>query len=257
MRKELPEANARSKRSRTRTIDQSGCGGTGGMLAFCFPLSAMRSNFSVAAMSLMVKICGITRLEDARVAVDAGADALGFMFYEPSKRFVKPENAARIIAGVAASVDRVGVFVNADEDTVRCAIEVSGINVIQLHGEEVPGFCEKFGPLKIWKAFRVENEESLAGVRRFNNVDAWLLDSYVKGSHGGTGETFNWDLAIKAKENGRPIILAGGLVPENIGEAVRKVRPYGVDVSSGVESAPGIKDAGKIRAFIRAAKAAL
>lgn len=205
-------------------------------------------------MSLMVKICGITRLEDAQAAVEAGADALGFMFYEPSKRFILPEKAAEIIRNISSSVDSVGVFVNSDEDTVRHAVEVSGINVVQFHGEEFPEFCEAFRPLRIWKAFRMENERSLDLVRRFRNADAWLLDSYVKGAHGGTGETFNWDLAIEANTNGQPVILAGGLVPSNVGEAVRKVHPHGIDVSSGVESEPGIKDADKIRAFVRSAK---
>jgi len=205
-------------------------------------------------MSLMVKICGITRPEDARAAIDNGADALGFMFYEPSKRCITPENAAKIIASVPSTVNRVGVFVNADEETIRHAVEVSGINVIQFHGDELPEFCERFRPLKIWKAFRMENADSLKLPRQFDQADAWLLDSYVKGAHGGTGETFNWDLAIEAKEGGQPVILAGGLVPENVANAVHQVRPYGIDVSSGVESAPGVKDAGKIRAFVRAAK---
>jgi phosphoribosylanthranilate isomerase len=196
-------------------------------------------------------------MDDAQAAIEAGADALGFMFYEPSKRFITPENAAKIIASVPPSVDRVGVFVNADAEAIRHAVEVSGINVIQFHGEEAPEFCERFRPLKIWKAFRMENEKSLEAVRRFKTADAWLLDSYVKGAHGGTGETFNWDLAIDAKKNGRPVILAGGLVPDNVGEAVRRVQPYGIDVSSGVESAPGIKDPDKIRAFIRSAKGEL
>lgn len=207
-------------------------------------------------MSLMVKICGITRPEDARAAIDAGADALGFMFYEPSKRFITPETAAKIIANVPPSIDRVGVFVNADEPAIRTAIQKSGINVVQFHGEEFPDFCEKFRPMKIWKAFRMENEHSLTVVRRFKRTDAWLLDSYVKDAHGGTGETFNWDLAIKAKEEGRPVILAGGLASGNVGEAVSKVQPFGVDVSSGVESAPGIKDADLIRSFVYAAKTA-
>lgn len=207
-------------------------------------------------MSLMVKICGITRMEDAQAAIDAGADALGFMFYKPSKRFITPGEAAKIIDHIPAHIDRVGVFVNADEETIRDAATLSGINAAQFHGEEFPDFCEQFRPLKIWKAFRIENERSLDVVRRFDKSDAWLLDSYVKGSRGGTGHTFNWDLAVAAKDNGRPIILAGGLTPGNIGEAVSKVQPFGVDVSSGVESSPGLKDAGMIHSFVKAAKGA-
>jgi len=205
-------------------------------------------------MSLLVKICGITRLEDALAAVEAGADALGFMFYEPSKRFITPEQAAGIIANVPSSIRRVGVFVNADEPTIRRTANVSGIDVIQFHGEEFPKFCESFRPFTIWKAFRMENEQSLDVVRRYRDADAWLLDSHVNGVHGGTGETFNWNLAIEAKKNGRPVILAGGLNPANVGQAVREVQPYGIDVSSGVESAPGIKDRDKIRLLVNAAK---
>ena len=195
-------------------------------------------------------------MEDAQAAIDAGADALGFMFYEPSKRFITPDDAAKIIEHVPDDIDTVGVFVNADEQVIRSTVKASGVNAVQFHGEEFPEFCEQFRPLKIWKAFRIESERSLQVVRKFPNADAWLLDSYVKGSHGGTGHTFNWDLAVDAKDGGQPIILAGGLTADNIGDAVAKVRPFGVDVSSGVESSPGIKDAHMIQAFVKNAKGA-
>lgn len=199
-----------------------------------------------------VKICGITRLEDALGAVTAGADALGFMFYEPSPRFIGLEAAAQIIRQLPPFVARVGVFVNADEATVRQVIAATGIDTLQFHGDEAPEFCARF-PLVTYKAFRLRDAASLDDCRRYPGM-AWLLDSYGPGQHGGTGATFNWDLAIEAGKLNPHIILAGGLTPENAAEAVRRVRPFALDVSSGVESAPGRKDAAKVRAFIARAK---
>ena len=204
-------------------------------------------------MLARVKICGITRLEDALAAVAGGADALGFMFYEPSPRFIRPEAAAQIIRQLPPFVARVGVFVNADEAAVRQAVAASGIDTLQFHGDEPPEFCARFA-LTTYKAFRLRDPSSLENCRRYPNM-AWLLDSYVPGQHGGTGATFNWDLAVEAKKLNPHIILAGGLTPENAAEAVRRVDPYALDVSSGVESAPGHKDAGRVRAFIAAANA--
>lgn len=204
-------------------------------------------------MSLLVKICGITNLADAQAAVDAGADALGFMFYEPSARHITPAAAREIIAQLPPRVAKVGVFVNASAETIRRIAAECGLDTLQLHGEETLEFCAQFAPLKVWKAIRVRDESSLGALPDYK-TDAWLLDSYVAGQKGGTGEKFNWELAIAAKDLGRPIILAGGLTPENIATAVRQVRPFGVDVSSGVESGPGKKDAAKVRAFIMAAK---
>ena len=205
-------------------------------------------------MSLKVKICGVTNLEDAIAAVDAGADALGFMFYESSARNVSIKVEAEIIRQLPPFVAKVGVFVNAADESVRRAIGESGIDTLQFHGDETPEFCRRFSPLKIYKAFRMENLESLRALPGYR-TDAWLLDSFVEGKPGGTGAKFNWDLAVEATRLGRPIILAGGLTPENVGGAVRKVRPFAVDVSSGVESAPGQKDHAKLRRFIAAAKA--
>jgi phosphoribosylanthranilate isomerase len=147
---------------------------------------------------------------------------------------------------------RVGVFVNPLEDDVWRAINEVGLSLLQFHGEEPPELCTQFGVMSM-KAFRVQNQESLAQLERYP-TDAWLLDAYSTKGLGGTGDTFNWDLAVRAREFGRPIFLAGGLTPANVAEAVRHVRPFGVDVSSGVESAPGRKDAEKVRAFIAAAK---
>lgn len=205
-------------------------------------------------MSVRVKICGITRLEDALAAVEAGADALGFMFYEPSPRHIGFGAAGEIARQLPPFVARVGVLVNPTEEWVRRAIEGGGLDTLQFHGEESPEFCARFA-LKQIKAFRIRNENSLLACHRYPGR-AWLLDSYVPGQLGGTGATFNWELAAKAKESNRHIILAGGLTPENVAAAVRQVRPYGVDVSSGVESRPGQKDAERMRAFVRAAKKA-
>ena len=203
-------------------------------------------------MSVRVKICGITSADDARAAVGAGADALGFMFYEPSPRCVTPEQAAAIIAKLPTHVAKVGVFVDADEAAVRTTAAMAGLDTLQFHGSEPPEFCARF-ELRTIKAFRVKDSGSLGKLPDYE-TDAWLLDSYVQGVPGGTGERFNWDLAVEAKRLGRPILLAGGLTPENVGEAVGQVTPYGLDVSSGVEAAPGRKDAAKVAAFIASAK---
>ena len=203
-------------------------------------------------MSVRVKICGITSIDDAQAAVEAGADALGFMFYEPSPRYLTPEEAGAIIRELPAHVARVGVFVDTDEATIRNTATTAGLDTLQFHGNESPDFCTQF-KLRTIKAFRVKDGESLGQLAGYG-TDAWLLDSYVQGVPGGTGERFNWDLAVEAKRLGRPILLAGGLTPENVGEAVGQVTPYGLDVSSGVEAAPGRKDAAKVAAFIASAK---
>ena len=203
-------------------------------------------------MSVRVKICGITSADDARAAVGAGADALGFMFYEPSPRCVTPEQAAAIIAKLPTHVAKVGVFVDADEAAVRTTAAMAGLDTLQFHGSEPPEFCARF-ELRTIKAFRVKDSGSLGKLPDYE-TDAWLLDSYVQGVPGGTGERFNWDLAVEAKRLGRPILLAGGLTPENAGKAVGQVAPFGLDVSSGVEAAPGRKDAAKVAALIANAK---
>lgn len=200
-------------------------------------------------MRTKVKICGITRLSDALTAAEAGADALGFMFYEGSKRHLTCAAATQIIHALPPFVAKVGVFVNASADTVRTTIAECGLDTLQFHGEETPEFCRQFAPFKVIKAFRIQNAESLKPLSDYA-VDAWLLDSYVSGQLGGTGAKFNWELAAQAKELGRPVILAGGLTPENVADAVQQVWPFGVDVSSGVETAPGQKDAGLVRRFV-------
>ncbi|MGA1236459.1 MAG: phosphoribosylanthranilate isomerase [Limisphaerales bacterium] len=203
-----------------------------------------------------VKICGITRLEDGLAAAEAGADALGFMFYAPSKRAITAEAAAEIIRHLPLGVRKVGVFVDETAEEVLRVAGVSGIDTVQLHGGETPEYCGAFPGLTLWKAFRIASRASLDGLSVYSGVEAWLLDSYVAGEMGGTGAMFNWDLAVEAKRLGKPILLAGGLNPENAAEAVRRVAPFALDVSSGVESAPGRKDSAKVRAFIEAVRSA-
>jgi len=205
-------------------------------------------------MSVIVKICGITNVPDALAAADAGADALGFVFYEPSPRSIAVATAAAISRALPPALVRVGVFVNAAEETVVTAIRECGLSLLQFHGDEPPDYCLQFGVMSL-KAFRVRDRDSLRALPAYR-TDAWLLDAFTPAQPGGTGATFNWDLAVEARALGRPIFLAGGLTPGNVADAVRRVRPYGVDVSSGVESAPGKKDASKLRAFVSAAKGA-
>ena len=205
-------------------------------------------------MSTKVKICGITNPADAAVAIAAGADALGFIFCAKSPRFVPIATAAEIARAIPPYVLRVGVFVNPAEEFVTEAIAACGLNLLQFHGDETPEFCTRFGLMSM-KALRVRDAASLAQLAQYH-TDAFLLDAYSAKGLGGTGETFNWDLALEAKKMGRPVFLAGGLTPENVAAAVQQVRPFGVDVSSGVEVSPGKKDHAKVRAFIAAVRSA-
>jgi phosphoribosylanthranilate isomerase len=205
-------------------------------------------------MSVKVKICGITNVADGLAAVEAGADMIGLMFYERSPRNITLATAAEIARVLPPFVVKVGVFVNPGEDIVMRAIGDCGVSLLQFHGEETPEFCTQFGVMSM-KAFRVRGPETLAELPKYQ-TDAWLLDAYSPDTYGGTGAEFNWDLALEAAQFGRPIFLAGGLTPENVAEAVRRVQPFGVDVSSGVESAPGKKAHAKVRAFIEAVKQA-
>jgi phosphoribosylanthranilate isomerase len=199
-----------------------------------------------------VKICGITNVKDGRMAARLGADALGFNFYKPSPRYIKPERAKAIIAALPPFVSIVGLFVDEEPDYVNEVIKLCNLDAVQLHGDETPATIDRIRGARKIKGIRVQSEEDVALCRRYR-VDAYLLDAYVRGVAGGTGETFNWDLALPAHEFG-PIILAGGLTPENVEEAVLQVRPYAVDTASGVEFTPGNKDRDMMEAFIRLAK---
>jgi phosphoribosylanthranilate isomerase len=203
-------------------------------------------------MSVRVKICGITNLADAQVAVEAGADALGFNFYEKSPRFISTKDAAVISRALPLFTLRVGVFVNPAVELVQRAIGECGLNLLQFHGDEPPDFCTQFGLMSM-KAFRVRDGDSLKALPNYR-TDAWLLDAYSPEAIGGSGEKFNWNLAVEAQKLGKPIFLAGGLTPENVAEAIRRVQPFGVDVSSGVEFSPRKKDYAKVRAFIVASR---
>lgn len=203
-----------------------------------------------------VKICGITNLADARVAAEAGADFLGFIFYPKSPRYVTPAQVAEIVAGLDRDgLQFVGVFVDEPQDAVVQVVARCGLDVAQLHGQEPP---EAVGALAaqgvpVIKAFRVRDGLSRRALARYRPT-AYLLDTYVPGRAGGTGRTFDWSLATVAQRCG-PVVLAGGLHPGNVAEAVRTVAPWAVDVSSGVEVAPGRKDPEKVRAFVRNARA--
>jgi phosphoribosylanthranilate isomerase len=197
-----------------------------------------------------VKICGITRPGDARAAAEAGADAIGLVFYPPSPRFLSLERAAEIRDALPPFVQTVALFVNPDAAQVAQVIGRVKPSLLQFHGEESPAFCEEFGVPYV-KACRVKAGMSagalLEYLRSFPSAAAWLLDSHVA-AYGGVGERFDWSLVPAHRE--RPVILSGGLEPGNVREAIRRVRPWGVDVSTGVEAAKGIKDAAKIAAFI-------
>jgi phosphoribosylanthranilate isomerase len=201
-----------------------------------------------------VKICGITSLDDALHACACGADALGFVFYEKSPRCIAQETAAAIIRELPPFVATVGLFVNEEPERIEEIAHFCDLGIVQLHGDERPDECD-FTPRRLIKALRVKDAASLAGYEEYR-VSALLLDAWVKGAYGGTGHSFNWELAAQVARQ-RPVILAGGLTPENVAEAVRTVRPYAVDVSSGVEAAPGKKDPAKVAAFITAARRAL
>jgi phosphoribosylanthranilate isomerase len=199
---------------------------------------------------LRVKICGITSLEDALAAAEAGADALGFVF-APSPRRIAPEAAAAIIRELPPFVTTVGLVVDQDPTPILTACP---LDVIQFHGSEPPEAVAALAR-RAYKAFRLRTEADLEPLARYECA-AHLLDAFVPGVAGGTGQAFPWELAVSARAPGRRIIVAGGLTPANVAECVRVTRPYGVDVSSGVEAAPGRKDAAKVRDFIQAARTA-
>lgn len=195
-----------------------------------------------------VKICGITNLEDAQMSVEAGADALGFVFFRGSPRYISPELAADIISTLPPFIQTVGLFVNEDHSTVNSIADQCGLDVIQLHGDESPEYCTHIRR-RIIKAFRVKDSSTLATMSPYR-VSGYLLDAWSPDAFGGTGRTFNWKIAAQAVEAGFLVILAGGLAPENVAGCIAQVHPYGVDVSSGVEVSPGCKDWKKVRAFV-------
>lgn len=202
-------------------------------------------------MMVKVKICGITNPEDALMAIEAGADALGFVFFPGSPRFISTEQAAVIIRRLPPFVQTVGLFVNEELSTVNKVADRCGLDLVQLHGEESPDYCAAV-TRRVIKAFRVKDASILDEMMNYR-VAACLLDAWSPAAYGGTGTTFNWEIAARAAASSC-IILAGGLTPENVAEAAAAVKPYAVDVSSGVESATGKKDAGLVTRFIRSCK---
>ncbi len=198
-----------------------------------------------------IKICGITNLEDAKMAIDYGADAIGFVFAE-SKRKVTKEKVKEIVQKLPPFVTVVGLFVNETTKSIEDTCRYCCINTIQLHGDEPPDFLHHLREFKIIKAFRIKNEEDIHHVQDYQ-ADAFLLDGYAENQRGGTGTTFNWEIVGKAKTS-IPLIIAGGLTHMNVSQVIRIAHPYGVDVSSGVEMMPGKKERQLIRKFIDAVK---
>lgn len=205
-------------------------------------------------MPTRIKICGITRHEDALAAWQAGADALGFVFYPPSPRYVEPTRAAGIVRALPPFVTTVGLFVNEKPEDLAKTVDLVGLDLVQFHGDETPRICAK-SPRPWIKAIRMRDETDLAAeFEQYGEARGILVDAYKPGVPGGTGETFDWRrLPAPLRER---IVLAGGLSPDNITTAVRQIRPYAVDVSGGVEAAKGIKDAAKIAAFVRGVRLA-
>jgi phosphoribosylanthranilate isomerase len=206
-------------------------------------------------MSVKIKICGITSKEDAFKAIKLGADALGFVFYKKSPRYVSPSRARNIIQILPPFVSTVGVFVDEKLGAMTEISRFCGLTTLQLHGEEDHHYCHRLKRynVRIVKAFRVNDAFDFRPVEKFD-VDAILFDTYQENLFGGTGKTFNWEMLKRADIKG-PIIVSGGLNPDNVGEAIRLLKPYAVDVSSGVESAPGVKDPILMERFINAARA--
>jgi phosphoribosylanthranilate isomerase len=198
-------------------------------------------------MRTRVKICGITRLQDAHAACEAGADAIGLIFYQPSPRFVTHAQARALRDALSPFVTPVALFVDPSRAEVERVLEEVRPGALQFHGDEPPEFCERFG-LPYLKACRIrEGVDLLEYLRPYGGANGWLADAFVE-AYGGVGETFDWSLVPRQRP--RPLILSGGLTCDNVREAIRRVHPWGVDVSSGVESAKGVKDAAKIAAFM-------
>lgn len=199
---------------------------------------------------LRVKICGITNAHDARRAVELGADMLGFVFYDKSPRYITPNEARQIVKEIPPDIMTVGVFVNEKKERVQEILSETGIAAAQFHGDETPEDCA-ISKTAI-KAFRIKKASDLGALKDYD-VWAYLLDAHSEESFGGTGRAFDWDIAAGANKLGR-IILAGGLTPDNVALAVQRVRPYAVDVSSGVEKEKGVKDHRKMELFIKRAR---
>ena len=209
-------------------------------------------NLESCAMT-KIKICGITRIDDALYCAGLGTDYLGFVF-APGPRNVSPEKAAEIIGELGGmNVLAAGVFVNEEEEEVKRTADLCGLDVLQFHGEETPEFCGRFPEFSVFKAFRIKCESDLARLKEYR-TDAHLIDAFVEGLRGGTGKLLPAEIAAKAAEFTGRLFLSGGLDPENVAGRVESVKPFGVDVSSGVERSPGVKDREKLKRFINAVR---
>jgi phosphoribosylanthranilate isomerase len=200
-----------------------------------------------------VKICGITNREDALASFKAGCDALGFLFYKKSPRYIDPRRACRLIAQLPPKVIKIGVFVNAREATVRRIAGSCKLDMLQFHGDESPEFCARFKGYKIIKAFRIKKKIDLRKIAQYK-VFAYLLDTYDRARRGGSGKQFDWSLACRLTEIRATVFLSGGLTEKNVRHAIQKVHPQWVDASSSLEASPGKKDHGKLSKFVKAAK---
>lgn len=201
-------------------------------------------------MRTKIKICGITNIQDALLCVKLNVDAIGFIFAK-SERRIEVKTAEKIVNKLPPFIAKVGVFVNEKPEKIMEIALRLHLDALQFHGEEDEEYLKIFKPVKIIKVIRVKDEKSIKLIEKYKNVDAILLDTYKRNIYGGTGETFNWNFAVEAKKYKKPVILSGGLNPENIKEAITKVRPYAVDVSSGVELYPGKKDREKLEEFVK------
>jgi phosphoribosylanthranilate isomerase len=200
-----------------------------------------------------VKICGITNLGDALASVKAGCDAIGFVFYKKSARYITPRQAGKIIRQSPARVIKIGIFVNAPEKTVKKIARICKLDILQFHGNESPQFCDRFKGYKIIKAFRIKDKIDLTRVIKYKTF-AYLFDTFLVSRLGGTGKTFDWSLLGDLEKINRPVFLSGGLDARNIKQAIKLVHPSWVDASSSLEARPGKKDYLKVKRFIARAK---
>ena len=199
---------------------------------------------------MFIKICGITRVEDAIQAADLGVDAIGLNFFPKSKRFVDDKTAVEICEVLPEKVLKIGLFVNSSADEINIKLEKIPLDLLQFHGDETPEFCSQWGD-KVIRAISPKKEKDLEIIKSYKFAKMIIVDASVAGQYGGTGEKADWKLAKKAVENfDVPILLAGGLTPGNVAEAIKKIKPFGIDVAGGVESLPGLKDFEKMRRFI-------
>lgn len=196
-----------------------------------------------------VKICGITNLEDAQASVDAGCDALGFVFYKKSPRYITPKKAQNIIRNLPKKIKKIGVFVNAQEKEIRRIAKLCHLDMLQFHGNESPGFCKRLHNYRIIKAFRIKDRINLEEILKYRTF-AYLFDTFINSKFGGTGKKFNWRLLGQMDDLKHPVFLSGGLTRRNVKEAIKYVHPDWVDASSSVEIRPGKKNCKKVRKFI-------